>query len=66
MPKEWNSAAKIAQLVEDALNAFTKENIPSSEVMDWMKETFKSAVNTSILLRFAYDSWQIERGHTPR
>ena len=56
MPKEWNSAAKIAQLVEDALNAFTKENVPSGEVLDWLKETFKSAVNTSILLRFAYDS----------
>jgi len=56
MPKEWNSAAKIAQLVEDALNAFTKENVPSGEVLDWLKETFKSAVNISILLRFAYDS----------
>jgi hypothetical protein len=29
MQKEWNSAAKIAQLVEDALNAFTKENVAS-------------------------------------
>jgi hypothetical protein len=56
MPKEWNSAAKIVQLVEDALIAFTKENVPSGEVLDWLKETFKSGVNTSILLRFAYDS----------
>ena len=56
MPKEWNSAAKIAQLVEDALNAFTKENVPSGQVLDWLKETFKSEVNTSILFRFAYDS----------
>jgi hypothetical protein len=56
MPKEWNSAAKIAQLVEDAMNAVSKENVPSAEVLDWLKETFKSAVNTSILLRFAYDS----------
>ena len=56
MPKEWNSTAKIAQLVEDALNAFTKENVPSGEALDWLKETFKSAVNTSILLRFAYNS----------
>jgi len=63
MPKEWNSAAK---LVEDALNAFTKENVPSGEVLDWLKETFKSAVNTSVLLGFAYDSWRIERGRTPR
>jgi hypothetical protein len=54
MPKEWNSAAKIAQLVEDALNAFTKENVPSDEVLDWLEEM--SAVNTSILLRFTYDS----------
>ena len=52
IPKEWNSAAKIAQLVEDAL----KQNVSSGEVVDWLKETFKSAVNTSILLRFAYDS----------
>ena len=51
MPKEWNSAAKIAHLVEDALNAFMKENVPSGEVLDWLEETFKSAVNTSILLR---------------
>jgi hypothetical protein len=51
MPKEWNSAAKIAHLVEDALNAFTKENVPSGEVLDWLKETFKSTVNTSIPLR---------------
>ena len=64
MPKEWNSAPKIAQLVEDALNAFTKENVPSGEVLDWLKETFKSAVNTSILLRFAHDSWGIECGRT--
>jgi hypothetical protein len=56
IPKEWNSAAKIAQLVEDALTAFTKETIPPAEVLDWLKESFKSAVNTSILLLFAYNS----------
>jgi hypothetical protein len=56
IPKEWNSAAKIVRLVEDAANAFTTENVPSSEVLDWLKETFKSPVNTSILLRFAYYS----------
>jgi hypothetical protein len=57
MPKEWNSAAKITQLVEAGVNAFKdKENVLSGEVLDWLKETFKSAVNTSILLRFAYDS----------
>jgi hypothetical protein len=56
IPKEWNSAAKITQLVEDAVNAFMKQNVPSGEVLDWLKETFKYAVNTSILLRFAYDS----------
>jgi hypothetical protein len=56
MPKEWNSAAKIAQLVEGAVNALTRDNVPSGDVLDWLKETFKSDVNTSILLRFAYDS----------
>jgi hypothetical protein len=57
MPKEWNSAAKITQLVEAGVNAFkNKENVLSGEVLDWLKETFKSAVNTSILLLFAYDS----------
>jgi hypothetical protein len=56
MPKEWNSAAKIAQLVEGAVNALTRDNVPYGDVLDWLKETFKSDVNTSILLRFAYDS----------
>jgi hypothetical protein len=67
MPKEWNSAAKITQLVEAGVNAFkNKENVLSGEVLDWLKETFKSAVNTSILLLFAYDSWRIEHGRTLR
>ena len=52
IPKEWNSAAKIVQLLEDASN----ENLPSDEILDWLKERFKSTVKTSILIRFAYNS----------